>query len=117
MYGNNLYQRESDNVEQLKTFGELAKVPVIMLAQLNKSGKSTGFDNMDRTDMRGAGEKSEKANVVIMLHREKENGGYSRTVNVKIDKNTLGATGSFTQIMIPERFDIADAEFTRHGLN
>lgn len=117
LYGGNLYQREADNVEQLKNFGESSDVPVVMLAQLNKDGKSSGFENMDRTNMRGAGEKSEKANVVIMLHREKENGGYSRTVNVKIDKNTLGATGSFTQMMIPERFDIADLDITRVELN
>jgi len=95
-------------VEQLKNFGEATDTPMVMLNQMSKAGKTGSFDKLDRTAMRGAGEKSEKANIVIMLHREKIDGEYSRIVDVMIDKNTLGATGTFTQIMVPERFDIAD---------
>lgn len=108
MYGSNSYQREADNVEQLKTFAESTSVPVMMVAQMNKEGKKSSAGEMDRTDMRGAGEKSEKANLVVLLHRDRVEGNYVNTVNGIVDKNTFGATGTFTQIMQPEYYRVAD---------
>lgn len=108
MFGSNGFQREADNVEQLKNFAESTGIPVLMVAQMSKAGKSTGFDSVDRTAMRGAGEKSEKANLVILLKRERVGDGYSNEVNVLIDKNTMGATGSFKQIMQPEYYRVGD---------
>lgn len=113
MFGSNPNSREADNVEQLKNFAESTETPVLMLAQMSKAGKSQSFDNLDRTDMRGAGEKSEKANIVVLLHREKDKdraGEYSPIVNVRVDKNTVGATGNFTQYMHPECFSVHDLE-------
>jgi replicative DNA helicase len=103
------FQREADNVEQLKNFAESVGVPVLMVAQMSKSGKSQGIDKLDRTAMRGAGEKSEKANLVVMLTRKREADGYSNEVDVLIDKNTMGKSGNqFKQLMIPEYFDVRD---------
>jgi len=110
MFGTNAYQREADNVEQLKNFAESTETPVLMLAQMSKAGKSSSAETLDRTGMRGAGEKSEKANVVILLHRERIENGYSQEVDVVIDKNTLGPTGSFKQWMEPEFFFMTDME-------
>jgi replicative DNA helicase len=110
MFGTSTFQREADNVEQIKNFAEQTETPVVLLAQLSKAGKKGDFDDLDRTAMRGAGEKSEKANVVILLHRDKEDGGYSNLLNVKVDKNTLGATGSFAQYMKPENFTVLELE-------
>lgn len=110
MFGNNNNQREADNVEQIKNFGESTDTSVVMLAQMSKAGKSGSFEDLDRTAMRGAGEKSEKANIVILLQREKVDEGYSQTVNVRVDKNTVGATGNFTQWMEPEFFRVHDVE-------
>ena len=108
MFGTNLYQREADNVEQLKNFSEITEIPTIMIAQMNKDAKSKSMDKLDRTGMRGAGEKSEKANLVVMLKREKILDGYSNTVDVFVDKNTMGATGGFQQVMQPEFFRVGD---------
>jgi replicative DNA helicase len=108
MFGSNQYQREADNVEQLKNFGESTETPLIMLAQLSKDGKKKGAEDLDRTGIRGAGEKTEKANVVILLNRDKVEDGYSNTVDVVIDKNTLGAPTSFEQMMKPEMFSVMD---------
>lgn len=83
MFGNNNNQREADNVEQIKNYGESTDTSVVMLAQMSKAGKSGSFEDLDRTAMRGAGEKSEKANIVILLQREKVDEGYSQTVNVR----------------------------------
>jgi replicative DNA helicase len=110
MFGTSTYQREADNVEQLKNFAESTETPVLMLAQMSKAGKTSSAETLDRTGMRGAGEKSEKANVVILLHREKIENGYSQEVDVVIDKNTLGPTGSFKQWMEPEFFRLHDVE-------
>lgn len=110
MFGTNAYQREADNVEQLKNFAEATETPALMLAQMSKAGKNTGAAMLDRTDIRGAGEKSEKANVVVLLHRERMEEGYSKLVNVVVDKNTIGPTGAFTQWMEPEFFRIRDTE-------
>lgn len=125
LFGNNQVQREADNVEQLKNFAEAHEVPVFMLAQATKEGKGKkDVEDMGRNDMRGAGEKSERANIVIKLHRERspdgerdEHGdyviqpnGYSRLVTVLVDKQTLGATGSFEQFMEPQFFRMHDLE-------
>jgi len=110
MYGTNHFQREADNVEQLKTLGESLDMPILMLAQMSKAGKTTAADSLDRTGMRGAGEKSERANVVVLLHREYQNDetGYSPTVNVRIDKNTIGRTGAFQQYMEAKYVRVTD---------
>jgi replicative DNA helicase len=108
MFGTNHFQREADNVEQLKNFAETTGSPVLMIAQMSKDGKGRDFDKMDRTGMRGAGEKSEKANLVVMLNRDREEGGYSNMVHVLVDKNTMGATGTFNQWMQPEYYRVGD---------
>ncbi len=101
-------QREADNVEQIKNFSEETETPSLMLTQFSKSGKNASFEGIDRTDIRGAGEKTEKANIVILMHREKIDDGYSNLVSVRVDKNTVGGTGVFKQMMEPEFFRLGD---------
>jgi replicative DNA helicase len=104
-YGTNIYAREADDVEQIKSFAEQHEIPALLLAQLNKIGKGQQFQNLDRTAIRGAGEKTEKANIVVLLHRETTE---STLVQVRIDKNTVGPTGSFTQYLDAPRFRVED---------
>jgi hypothetical protein len=133
LFGGSATQREADNVEQLKNFAESSETPVLMLAQATKEGKGKKeVEDMDRNDMRGAGEKSEKANIVIKLHRERiaegerdednpdewiiRPNGYGRKTTILVDKQTLGATGSFEQFMEPQYFrlhDVTRQEFGR----
>ena len=47
LFGSNVWQREADNVEQLKVFAESTDVPVIMVAQMKKSGKDESWQKMD----------------------------------------------------------------------
>jgi replicative DNA helicase len=108
LFGTNVFQREADNVEQIKNFAEATETPVLMLAQMSKAGKRTGIGDIDRSGMRGAGEKSEKANIVVLLTRERVEDGYSKLVDVRVDKNTVGRTGNFQQVMEPEYFRVAD---------
>ena len=111
IFGSNFYQREADNVEQIKNFAEMTETPTLLIAQMSKAGKSTSIQTVDRTGMRGAGEKSEKANIVAILSREREDDGYSRVVDVLVDKNTLGPSGvAFQQYMEAEYFRVTELE-------
>lgn len=106
-FGNNLFQREADNVEIVKRTAEALERPALLLAQLNKLGKAQSFDTLDRTAIRGAGEKTERANIVILLHRESSD---SEIVRGRIDKNTMGACGVFEQFMDGARFLVTDVQ-------
>jgi replicative DNA helicase len=109
MYGSNTWEREADNVEQLKVLAEAVELPVVMVAQMSKAGKDETARTMDRNAMSGSASKSNKANVVILLRRERmADGNYSPTVHVQIDKNTMGGTGGFDQVMQPEFFRLGD---------
>lgn len=110
IFGANVWQREGDNVEQFKNFAEITEVPVVMVAQMNKAGKDETYKRMSRNDMGGSAEKSNKANLVVLVKRDRDEdtGEYSNIMHVEIDKNTMGATGAFDQIMEPKFFRLTD---------
>ncbi len=112
MFGSNTWQREADNVEQLKNFSETTSAPVLMVAQMSKEGKTAKIETVDRTGMRGAGEKSDKANLVVLIKRPRTEDGYSNLADVIVDKNTMGKTGTFKQYMQPEYFRVGDLSET-----
>jgi len=113
-YGTNVYAREADNVEIIKKTAEGLERPAFLLAQMSKLGKQQSFDNLDRTAVRGAGEKTEKANVVVLLYKDSSE---SQIVRVRIDKNTMGACGSFEQLMNGARFMVEDLADPPQGGN
>jgi len=111
MFGTNGFMREADNVEQLKNFAESTGIPVLMVAQLNKVGKDTKFEDMNSSDMTGTAEKSNKSNLVVMLKRDRDKDGrLAETINVMIAKNTMGGTGVFRQAMEPQYFRVSDLD-------
>lgn len=110
LYKSDKLAREADDVEWIKTFAERTETPCLTLAQMNKAGKTLGIKNIDRTGIRGAGEKTEKANIVALLSREKSDDGYVPFVDVRIDKNTLGPTGQFQQYMEGQYFRVGDCQ-------
>lgn len=104
-YGTQIYEREADDVEQIKSFSEAAGIPVVILSQLNKVGKGASFETLDRTAIRGSGAKTEKANVVALLYRDSPE---SELVRVRLDKNTMGPPGTLEQWMDAPRFRVLD---------
>lgn len=108
MWGRSELGWTKDNVEQVKDWAETRGVPVVLVNQFNKAGKNVDPSELDRTAIRDAGEKTERANVVVLLHRERTADGYSDTVNVIVDKNSLGPTKAWRQKMRPEFFRVAD---------
>jgi len=106
-YGNNVFAREADQVEVVKRTAEVIERPALLLAQLSKMGKKQSFNNLDLTAIRGAGEKTERANIVILLHRENSE---SQIVKGRVDKNTMGRCGTFEQFMEGARFLVTDIQ-------
>ena len=109
-FGSDKFGREANDVEQIKRLTESSEIPALLLAQMNKQGKRETFAHLARTDIRGAGEKTEKANIVILLHKDRAE---SEVVKVRVDKNTMGPCGSFEQLMDAPRFMVADIEEPR----
>lgn len=118
------YRREAHDVEQLKSFSEATETRLVMLAQFSKGGKQTSFNDLDGTGVRGAGEKIEKSNVALLIHRERVSngerdsagremikpGGYSREVKLRVQKNTMGSNGTIRQYFKGETFQVFDYE-------
>ena len=80
-----------------------------MVAQMSKVGKGQGTNTVDRNAMTGSGEKSNRANLVVLLRRDRDDlAGYSSIVDVIIDKNTMGGTSTFQQQMQPQYYRVGD---------
>ena len=80
-----------------------------MCEWMSNAGKNTDSRRIDRNDMGGYADKTNKANLVVLVRRDRDaTGSYSNTVHVQIDKNTMGATGAFDQWMQPEYFRLSD---------
>jgi len=104
-YGSQMFAREGADVELLKSWSEKNNVPTLILSQFNKAGKHSDVSDLDRTMIRGAGEKTAKANEVILLQPDRSKPGL---INVKIDKNTMGDKGKFQQFFDGANFSVGD---------
>jgi replicative DNA helicase len=123
IHGTNTWERQADDMEQLKTFAERNRVPVMTATQGNKSMQNAGTQT--RQAIQGSGQKSQKSQLVIVLTRDlvgdqglqdkngnriAEPGDYSPIVNVRVDKQNRGRTGQFKQIIAGRFFTIRDPE-------
>ena len=108
IFGQNIGLIEVDIIESLKQLAEEIHVPVVVLTQLTKGGRNKP-DGADSTDIRGRGELTERANIVALLQLIKTE-GLPDQIKINMDKNTLGATGSWNQIRIPQWFMITDID-------
>jgi replicative DNA helicase len=104
-YGSDGEKREAADVEMLKSWSEQHEVPLLALSQFTKYGKNVSFSELDRGAIRGSGQKTDKANVVILLHPDKNHEG---VIDVRLDKNTLGPTGTFRQFLDAPHFQVGD---------
>lgn len=121
-FGQNIQRRLADDVDQWKNLAERLGIVTVSAAQLRKSGKSVSFNDMTKEDIAETGERVNKTNVVMLIHREiltqnqaDEDGNIvarmgQRSVNAKIKlvKNTMGETGVINQIVKPSRFSVVD---------
>jgi replicative DNA helicase len=128
LFGDQIWERQSNDVEMLKTFAEKNLIPIMTAAQGNKNmQQQTG--TRTRKDIQGSGAKTQKAQLVAILTREivgegglqdangapiATPGEYSPFVDVRIDKQNRGKTGiTLNQFLIGQFFDIKDVEVQR----
>lgn len=132
LYGDQIWERQSNDVEVLKTFAERNSLPIMTASQGNKQmQQQTG--TRTRKDIQGSGAKTQKAQLVAILTRElvgddglrdskgvvlAEPGEYSPFIDVRIDKQNRGKTGvTMRQFLIGQFFDIRDVDIQRTKLD
>ncbi len=123
LFGDNLWERQAADMEALKTFAEKAGIPVLSATQGNKAMQGNGTQT--RASIQGSGQKSQKAQLVVILTREivgegglydadgvelATAGEYSPIVKVRVDKQNRGRTGSFQQFLLGKYFTVRDIE-------
>lgn len=123
LYGDQTWERQADDMEQLKSFAEKAKLPVFTATQGNKSMQSSGIQT--RQAIQGSGQKSQKAQLVMILTRElvgenglrdrdgkwvADPGEYSPVAKIRIDKQNIGKTGELQQYLVGKYFTVRDLE-------
>lgn len=126
LFGNRNFERQADDMEQLKIFAERNRLPVFTASQGTKDIVTSSAPT--RADMYGSGQVSHKAQLVIMLQRDKAGqqgiraadgeliaapGQYSPIAKLSIDKQNRGTTTAFRMWYQGDRFtfrDLADGE-------
>lgn len=122
LFGTNIWERQANDMEQLKTFCEKNGVVSLTATQGNKSMQGEGTQT--RKAIQGSGQKSQKAQVVVILQRDMLGpegyrhpktgvliaiaGEYSPIVKVRVDKQNIGKTGNFQQYMVGRFFSVKD---------
>lgn len=122
LYGDQIWERQSNDVELLKTFAEKNRLPLMTASQGNKAMQGSGTKT--RKDIQGSGAKTQKAQMVAILTREivgdkglqdergealADPGEYSPFIDVRVDKQNRGKTGiTIRQFLIGQYFDIRD---------
>lgn len=121
VFGDNIWERQANDMEQLKTFAEKHGLPVFTATQGNKAMQEGGTQT--RKAIQGSGQKSQKAQLVLILTRElvgdaglydaddrliAEPGEYSPVAKIRIDKQNRGKTGDFQQFFVGQFFTVRD---------
>ncbi len=123
LFGDQGWERQANDMEQLKSFAEKAKIPVFTATQGNKSMQDGGTQT--RRAIQGSGQKSQKAQLVMILTRDlvgenglrdrdgllvAEPGEYSPIAKIRIDKQNIGKTGELQQYLVGKYFTVRDLE-------
>lgn len=118
-FGANVYERQADDMERIKSFAEKHEIAAMTATQGNK--QIDGVARATRQHIMGSGQKSHKAQLVLVLNRDIVDGSdaaalgvspgsYSPIVTVRIDKQNQGETLEFRQRLDGPRFRIFDLE-------
>lgn len=123
LFGDQTWERQANDMETLKSFAEKSNVPVFTATQGNKSMQEGGTQT--RKAIQGSGQKSQKAQLVLILTRDlvgenglrdrdgklvAEPGEYSPIAKIRIDKQNIGKTGELQQYLVGKYFTVRDLE-------
>lgn len=110
------YERVGEVTKALKVLSRELSIPVVALSQVGREAENR-LPTM--ADLRQSGEIEEDADVIIFLHRDKNQedagGGRDRLTVVDVAKNRHGATETVQLVFIPEfvRFESKAHERSR----
>lgn len=120
-YGTNTWERQANDMEQLKVFCAKNRLPAMSATQGNKTMQGGAAT---RQAISGSSQKSHKSQLVIVVKRELWNGPgdqldpggnvmarpgeYSPLAVVRIDKQNIGMTGEFRQYIFGRFFSVYD---------
>ena len=121
LFADNMTGRQSDDMEQFKSFCEITKTVGVTAAQYNKAGKQSNGRKRS-WDIRGSGELADKAQLVVLLDREvldaplkdphgriiAHAGEDNPVVEVRVDKQNRGRKVDFEQVYRGEFFEARD---------
>jgi replicative DNA helicase len=123
LFGNKGFERQADDMEQIKTFAERNGLPIFTASQGGK--QIVGKESPDRADMYGSYQVSHKAQLVVMLQRDKAGkegirnkngdlianpGSYSPIARLFVDKQNRGQTCEFDMWFQGDKFMFTDLE-------
>lgn len=129
VFGDNTWERQANDMEQLKTFAEKNDLPVFTATQGNKTMQDG--NKQTRKAIQGSGQKSQKAQLVLILTRDivgdeglrgkdgellASPGEYSPAAKVRVDKQNRGKTGDFQQFIEGQFFTVRDMRVERKEL-
>ena len=89
-YRGNRYAEVGAISHSIKKMAKTLKIPVILLAQLNRRSEMNSTKEPTMAELREAGDFEQDASQIILLWNETED---RKTKGVKIDKNRQGETG------------------------
>ena len=99
------HEQISSVCKELKNLAREIRVPVIALAQLNRlaEGKKPGL-----SELKESGALEEDADIVMLLHRERDSEAETQKTEINIAKNRNGPTGRVPLVFISKymRFEV-----------
>lgn len=110
---NSIVQEVTEISRGLKQLAKELDIPVIALSQLSRNIEHRGENAEPRlADLRDSGSIEQDADVVMFIHRPKEEGDSSRGSHTKliIEKHRNGATGSVDLYFDPEKTSFSEVD-------
>lgn len=94
--------------EQLKQLTQTTKVPIVLLAQINRAAEKREDKRPNMGDIRGGGNIEAAIDKLLILHRTSKIGETPVTLDFILDKNKDGPTGEFGGHFIKEYYDFRE---------
>lgn len=96
-----LWQRVGEISKQLKQLARELRIPIVALSQVRRDAEERP---PNLADLRQSGEIEEDADVIVLLHRDRDAAAESgdHTTEVHIAKNRHGATGTVNLMFVPQ---------------
>ncbi len=105
----NMVQQVSEISRSLKILARELDVPVLALSQLSRAVEQRG-GKPRLSDLRDSGSIEQDADVVMFIHREREEVGKSNHAEILIEKHRNGPTGMVQMMFDPNKSSYLDIE-------